>query len=194
MGDLVLPAAALSLAEGAQVVPLVLSERARCGLHGRPTRYGRCSTCTPFVYDNGGRLDAGFRGDAGDCVTRAIAIAAQLDYRAVYDALNAIAEALPRRGATKRRAEAVKTKPSSRTGHHRKVYEAFLAELGWEWTPTMAVGSGCQVHLRADELPDGRLVARLSKHLVAVVDGVVRDTYDPSRGGTRCVYGYWSQR
>ena len=22
-------------------------------------------------------------------------------------------------------------------------------------------------------------------------DGVVHDTYDPSRDGTRCVYGYW---
>ena len=23
--------------------------------------------------------------------------------------------------------------------------------------------------------------------------GAVRDTYDPSRDGTRCVYGYWSK-
>jgi hypothetical protein len=24
-----------------------------------------------------------------------------------------------------------------------------------------------------------------------VIDGVIHDTFDPSRGGTRCVYGYW---
>ena len=24
-----------------------------------------------------------------------------------------------------------------------------------------------------------------------MIDGVIHDTYDPTRGGTRCVYGYW---
>jgi hypothetical protein len=24
-----------------------------------------------------------------------------------------------------------------------------------------------------------------------VIDGVIHDTHDCSRGGTRCVYGYW---
>jgi hypothetical protein len=35
---------------------------------------------TKFRYDDGGRKAAGFKGRAGDCVTRAIAIAAQLPY------------------------------------------------------------------------------------------------------------------
>jgi len=69
---------------------------------------------------------------------------------------------------------------------------AFMAELGWLWTPTMSIGSGTRVHLRADELPAGRLIARCSKHYVAVIDGVIYDTADPSRGGTRAVYGYWT--
>jgi hypothetical protein len=55
----------------------------------------------------------------------------------------------------------------------------------------MFIGQGCKVHLRADELPKGRLVVALSKHIVAVIDGVIHDTDDPSRGGTRCVYGYF---
>jgi hypothetical protein len=55
----------------------------------------------------------------------------------------------------------------------------------------MAVGSGCKVHLRADELPSGRLIVRVSHHFAAVIDGVIHDTHDCSRGGTRCVYGYW---
>jgi hypothetical protein len=63
--------------------------------------------------------------------------------------------------------------------------------LGWVWTPTMQIGSGCTVHLRADELPPGRLVVSVSKHLTAVIDGVIHDTHDCSRRGTRCVYGYW---
>ena len=55
----------------------------------------------------------------------------------------------------------------------------------------MAIGQGCTVHLRADELPAGRLVVRLSRHVCAVVDGTVHDNHDPRRNGTRCVYGYW---
>ena len=138
----------------------------------------------PVVITDGGRAAAGFATgtDAGDCVVRAIALATGRDYRRVYDDLadrNA-AEGRPR---------------SARDGNTpRKVYDAYLTDdVGWTWTPTMQIGSGCQVHLRPDELPDGRLVARLTRHLCAVIDGVVYDNHDPSRGGTRCVYGYWRE-
>jgi hypothetical protein len=40
-----------------------------------------------YVYDDGGRLAAGFKGKTGDCVTRAIAIATEKPYQEVYDAL-----------------------------------------------------------------------------------------------------------
>lgn len=55
----------------------------------------------------------------------------------------------------------------------------------------MFIGVGCRVHLQADELPSGRLIVSLSKHVTAIINGVVHDTHDPSRGGNRCVYGYW---
>src|SRR6516165_10226867 len=44
-----------------------------------------------FVYSDGGRAAAGYKGRAGDCVVRAIAIAAQKPYQEVYDAINAFA-------------------------------------------------------------------------------------------------------
>ena len=56
-----------------------------------------------------------------------------------------------------------------------------------------AIGSGCRVHLRAEELPPGRLIVSVSRHLVAVIDGVIHDTLDCSRNGSRCVYGYYSR-
>jgi len=68
-----------------------------------------------------------------------------------------------------------------------------MADLGWEWTPTMQIGSGCTVHVRKDELPSGRLILRLSKHYAAFIDGVLHDTHDGRRDGTRCVYGYWKK-
>jgi hypothetical protein len=125
------------------------------------------------AYDDGGRAQAGYKGTTDDCVTRAIAIAAELPYQEVYDALFALGNSSPRGGVS------------------RRVYDRYLSELGWTWVPTMHIGSGCRVHLRAEELPAGRLIVRLSKHVCAVVDGVVHDTHNPSRDGTRCVYGYW---
>lgn len=134
-----------------------------------------------FVATDGGRATAGFTGTApGDCVVRAWAVALERPYRDVYDELH-----------TLQRAMRVKN-PSPRDGMTKKACRRYASENGWVWTPTMAIGSGCTVHLRGDELPDGRLVVSVSKHLCAVIDGVVHDLYDPSRLGTRCVYGYWS--
>lgn len=68
-----------------------------------------------------------------------------------------------------------------------------MAEIGWKWVPTMQIGQGCKVHLDPNELPSGRLIVSVSKHLTAVLDGVIHDTYDPSRDGSRCVYGYFQK-
>jgi hypothetical protein len=135
-----------------------------------------------FIYNEGGRAAAGYKGRAGDCVVRAIAIATQKPYQEVYDAINALA--LAERARRGRRS-------SARSGVGRTTYERYLRDLGWEWVATMQLGSGCRVHLRRDELPKGRLVVRLSRHLTAVIDGVIHDIYNPDRGGTRCVYGYF---
>ena len=135
-----------------------------------------------FMYDDGGPAAAGYKGRAGDCVVRAIAIAAQKPYQEVYDAINALAATETAR---------VGRRSSSRSGVGRKTYECCLNQLGWEWVATMQVGSGCRVHLRREELPKGRLVVRLSRHLTAVIDGVIHDIYNPDRRGSRCVYGYF---
>ena len=136
------------------------------------------------VFNDGGRKAAGYQGASGDCVCRAISIVSGIAYQEVYDALNALAV---KERKTKRR----RTRSSARTGVYRATYEKFLFPLGYQWVPTMRVGQGCKVHLRAEELPLGRLIVRLSRHLTAVIDGVIHDTHDPSRGGTRCVYGYY---
>lgn len=136
-----------------------------------------------FVQDDGGRAAAGYRGETGDCAVRAVAIAAELPYSDVYDRVNALAKGA-RRGS--RIAES-----NARTGVHRELMHKLMADLGFEWTATMQIGSGCKVHVRAGELPAGRLVLNLSKHYAAFIDGALHDTYDCSREGTRCVYGYW---
>jgi hypothetical protein len=142
--------------------------------------------------NDGGRAAAGFLGTTGDCVARAVAIAAELPYQEVYDRL-AAGNATQRRS---RRERASKSRTGRKTAAHgiftrRKWFDDYMTELGFEWVPTMQIGSGCKVHLRESELPGGRLIVSVSKHMAAVVDGVLHDTYDCSRDGTRCVYGYY---
>jgi hypothetical protein len=139
-----------------------------------------------FEYNDGGRKAAGYKGETGDCVCRSIAIAAKMPYAYVYILLNEHTEG---QRITKRQPK----RGNARTGIYRTTIRRIMEMLGWRWTPTMAIGSGCKVHLRDGELPPGRLVVSVSKHIVAVVDGVIQDTHDPSRRGTRCVYGYWSK-
>ena len=145
-----------------------------------------------YKYNDGGREQAGFKGTPGDCVVRAITIATGKPYIEVYNDLatkNAtfaeekrcrVAKVLQKRGA------------SPRNGNFKRVYHDYILSLGMKWNTCMRIGSGCKVHLKAEELPTGRIICRVSKHLVAVIDGVIQDTYDCSRDGSRCVYGYYS--
>ena len=139
-----------------------------------------------WLFDDGGRSAAGYKGSAGDCVCRAIAIAAERPYAEVYAALNGAAQG---ERLTARR----KARSSARTGVRKPTLRRYMESLGWQWTPTMQIGSGCTVHLRADELPAGRLVVSVSRHVVAVIDGVIHDTHDSARDGSRCVYGYFEK-
>ena len=133
-----------------------------------------------FRYNDGGRANAGYKGRTSDCVCRAIAIAAQLSYKDVYAVITEY-------GKKERR----KNKSTARTGVKKTTTRKIMAHFGFEWIPTMRIGQGCTTHLRANELPSGRIIVSVSGHVAAVINGVLNDTYDCSRDGTRCVYGYF---
>src|SRR2546421_436329 len=105
---------------------------------------------TAFQFDDGGRSAAGYKGETGDCVTRAIAIAMQLPYERVYERVSAINQDY---------GDGVKT---ARNGLMKPLTRKLIEKNGWTWTPTMFIGQGCKVHLRADELPAGRLIVSVS--------------------------------
>ncbi len=149
------------------------------------------------IYNDGGRAASGYQGSTGDCCARAFAIATGRPYQEVYDRINDLAKN-ERRGKRKRGIS------SARTGVYKSAAHKLAYDLAHEyglwpqglpgttlWVPTMFIGQGCKVHLKADELPQGRLVVSLSKHYSAIIDSTIHDTFDPSRNGTRCVYGYW---
>ena len=169
---------------------------------------------TGFTYNDGGRAAAGYKGNAGDCVTRAVTIASGLPYQKVYAALSAGSK-------TQRKTKHGGPHSSARDGVDvkRKWFKDYMASIGFRWVPTMAIGSGTTVHLNADELPSGRLVVAVSRHYTAMIDGIIHDMHDPRRGkhwtfepdtgqelkpnqgrnvngvwteiGGRAVYGYW---
>jgi hypothetical protein len=78
-----------------------------------------------FVFHDGGRVAAGYRGKTGDCVTRSIAIATCKTYQEVYDALNGLAQG-------ERISKRKKRRSSSRTGVYRRTYQRYLESLGWQ--------------------------------------------------------------
>jgi len=114
---------------------------------------------TRWVYDDGGRWDAGYRPrHVGDCVIRAVSIATQKPYDEVYRALG-----------------------------KRRLYHPYLTALGWGYVPI----GGRRARLDHAELPRGRLVVEISRHLVAVIDDVIHDTYQPSN--RHYVRGYFAK-
>ena len=139
-----------------------------------------------WIYDDGGRSKYFKAEKVGDCACRAIAITTGADYKVVYDLIN-------KYGKTERTGVRKHGVSNARSGVYKETAMKIMAELGWTWHPLMKIGSGCTTHMRAEELPKGRIMVSLSKHYAAVVDGVLHDTYDCTRGGTRCVYGYWSK-
>jgi len=146
-----------------------------------------------FNYNDGGRLATGYKGKASDCVCRAICIVTGLSYDEVYATL-AHGNANQKRGKYENKNKAGKRTAANGINTKRKWFENYMKELGFEWVPTMKVGQGCKVHLTENELPSGKIIVNVSRHFAAVINGVLNDTYDCSRGGTRCVYGYYKYK
>ena len=143
--------------------------------------------------NDGGRAAAGYKGQAGDCVVRSIAIVTGMPYQKVYDDLFKANEEFRNTSRTKLAQSLKKKNDTPRSGTHRVVLKKYLRQLGFKWTPTMFVGQGCKVHLKKEELPSGTLLVSCSKHITVVSNGTLIDTHDCSRNGTRCVYGFWTK-
>lgn len=127
-----------------------------------------------YVYNDGGRTDAGYKGTAGDCGARAMAIALDLYYQAAYDEL---AQANKDAGGAK----------SARNGIMKDVYSKVLERHGWVWHPAPKfVGRKAY----ASDMPEGTVIARMAGHFVCIIDGVVQDTFDCSH---KMVYGFWAK-
>jgi hypothetical protein len=126
-----------------------------------------------YKFNDGGR-GAVFKGKAGDCGARAMAIALDLDYQAVYREL---AQANKDHGRAK----------SARNGISKELFSLVLSRYGWTWrSAPKFIGRKA----RCKDMPAGSVIAQQAGHFVAVIDGVANDTWDCTE---RMVYGYWAK-
>jgi len=129
-------------------------------------------TTATFIYNDGGRKDAGYKGTAGDCAARAMAIALEIPYKQAYDELA--------------RAHRARTgQKTARKGIYKDDFETVLALYGWVWHPAPKLNGR---KARCGDMPEGKVIARMARHYAAVIDGVVHDSWD-STG--KMIYGYW---
>jgi hypothetical protein len=129
----------------------------------------------PYQFNDGGRALAGYKGSAGDCGARAIAIALGMDYKAAYVLL---AEANKKAGQPK----------SARNGISKELYSDVLKELGWVW---MSAPKFEGRKARCSDMYPGTVIARQAGHYVAVINGVPQDIWDCSH---KMVYGFWIKK
>lgn len=128
-----------------------------------------------FIYDDGGRAEAGFKGDAADCVTRAIAIATGIGYKQVRKELMKRQAEWRATGSRKAKRQ---TSNSVRNGCHKEVYEPYLDSLGWEKKSLSSV----RAKMTAEDMPSGTVIAYVQRgrrgHLATMIDHVVHDSWD----------------
>ena len=112
----------------------------------------------------------------GDCVKRAICLAEGRDYRDVKIELNRLKRELG--------ADSFNSNENWKTYVKRKKYE----KLSF---PAVAGKSRMNGHEFAETYTEGSYILRMSKHLVACVDGVILDTWDCR---DKCVYNAYRVR
>jgi len=127
-----------------------------------------------FIFNDGGRSKAGYKGKAGDCGARAISIALGIDYQTAY---NELAQTNKDKGFTK----------SARNGIYKDIYSDVLKRHGWVWHSAPKFNGR---KARCSDMPRGAVIAQQAGHYVAVIDGIPNDIWDCSN---KMVYGYWGK-
>jgi len=142
-----------------------------------------------FQYDDGGRYAAGFHQPAvaGDCITRAAAIAAGRPYAETHEGLTAAARLFslfPLRSADH-------GVPAFALGR-------WMRRSGFRWVRAKGVGLGDPRFARGRYIVIAAIKGMRRGlwpvgHAFAVVDGAIRDTFDP-RGLNLQIVGYWERQ
>jgi len=125
-----------------------------------------------YIYNDGGRAKAGFKTQT-DCGIRAMAITCGISYK---DARKYLKES-SKKGRLGSGAIS--------GGIYKEDFDQALSQFGFKWKSAPKLEGR---KARYFDLPKGKVVARMAKHFVAVIDGQINDTWNCS---DKMVYGYW---
>lgn len=125
-----------------------------------------------FSIDDAGRSQSLRPKQKRDCVVRAIALASGMPYDSVYDGLAAMGRKCGRSTS-------------------KEIWKAYLDSPAWIKEVFPAIPGQARMHLESFRQghPLGRFVVQMARHLTAVIDGVIRDDFEPRLEG--CVYAVW---
>jgi len=131
------------------------------------TRYWGLSY--PIRLTDGGKASSKRPRQSNDCTVRAVAIAFGWKYDDAYDWLSAEGRECGR-------------------GFH---IDEFLAERGARKMSFPAIKGQRRMNPAAfcKQFPNGRYICRVAKHVFAVIDGVVHDSWE--QRPDRCIYKAW---
>ena len=127
-----------------------------------------------YVHDDGGRAEAGFKGDTGDCAVRAIAILTGTPYSDVYERMAACMRLAGYRASgnayRQRPRRDLKPAISARDLQHlvKTSYGLRRVKLGRGPRPTYS--DAWALH--------GNCLVGTARHVAAIVKGDLRDTFD----------------
>lgn len=123
-----------------------------------------------WKFNDGGRAKAGYITHARDCVCRSIAIVENAPYKAIYQALNLMIKCgvgIPEHSLCQ---------TSAREGVFTETWTVLAAALQYRkiYEPSASV------LLRNYVFPEGRFLVHTPRHLTAIVNGEIQDTWDCS--------------
>ena len=127
-----------------------------------------------YTYDDGGRSDAGFKGDTGDCTVRAIAILTRTPYPDVYRRMAACMKragfAASGNAYRQRPRRGLKPAISARALQDLVKASYGLRRVTLDRGPRPTYSHAWTLH--------GDCLIGTAKHISAIVDGHLRDTFD----------------
>lgn len=124
----------------------------------------------PWVCTDGGRASSSRPRQRNDCTVRALAIAGSLSYDDAYDLL----------------------KEAGRKCSRGFQFSAWLNRQGWAARISFPAVKGQRRMNPAtfvQRFPKGRFICQVAKHVFAVIDGVVFDSFE--NRPDRCIYAAW---
>ena len=128
-----------------------------------------------YIYNDAGRKQ-NRPSERNDCTVRALAISTKTDYSVAHDFLKD-------RGRKYRKSFFFPKKRSNDC--------ALGYEFVWKSFPLMKGKKRMSPARFAIEFSKGVYICKTVKHVYAVVNGVINDTYKIGWYGGRCVYGCW---